>query len=297
MNKTVTLIISGGQTGADWGGLLAAADLGIATGGLAPKGYRTELGENLELAKFGLQEADLTDYEVRTVHNVQAADATVVFADRLHSDGTKLTIESCIKYAKPYLINPDALTLHDWLVEQQVKVLNVAGNRESVAEGIGDRTRQVVRDALSLCVVVGKLIQGHRVASGLSEDSPYAEGSISMQIPFFQNLGLDLSPYFRGTLNIDISPYTYKIQKPQYTFRQVDWTTKHPPEDFSFVSCQVLYKGDRYDGWVYYPHPETKLRHFQNPSVLEVIALPIADLVYGESLQLLINSQEISLHL
>jgi hypothetical protein len=46
---------------------------------------------------------------------------------------------------------------------------------------------------------------------------------------------------------------------------------------------------------VYYPHPETKLRHFQNPSVLEVIAMPIADLVYGESLQLLINSQEISL--
>jgi hypothetical protein len=38
--------------------------------------------------------------------------------------------------------------LHDWLIEQQVKVLNVAGNRESVAEGIGDRTRQVVRDAL-----------------------------------------------------------------------------------------------------------------------------------------------------
>ncbi|PZV19091.1 MAG: hypothetical protein DCF20_03400 [Pseudanabaena sp.] len=297
MNKPVNLIISGGQTGADWGGLLAAADLGIATGGLAPKGYRTELGENLELAKFGLQEADRTDYEVRTVLNVQAADATVVFADRLHSDGTKLTIESCIKHEKPYLINPDALTLHDWLVEHQVKVLNVAGNRESVSEGISDRTRQVVRDALSLCVVDGKLIQGHRVASGLSEDSPYAEGSISMQIPFFQNLGLDLSTYFRGTLNIDISPYTYTIQKPQFTFRQVDWTIEHPPEDFSFVSCQVLYKGDRYDGWVYYPHPETKLRHFQNPSVLEVIALPIADLGYGESLQLLINSQEVSLHL
>jgi hypothetical protein len=59
----------------------------------------------------------------------------------------------------------------------------------------------------------------------------------------------------------------------------------------------ALYKGDRYDGWVYYPHPETKLRHFQNPSVLEVIAMPIADLVYGEFLQLLINSQKISLHL
>ncbi len=297
MNILVTLIISGGQTGADCGGLLAAADVGIATGGLAPKGYLTELGSNPELAKFGLVESDSADYEVRTILNVLTANATVIFADSIESDGTKLTIASCIKYQKPYLINPDALTLHDWLLEHQVKVLNVAGNRESIAKGIGDRTRRVVRDALSLCAVKGKLIQGHRVASGLAEDSPYAEGTISMQIPFFQNLGLDLSTYFRGTLNIDISPYTYTIQKPKYTFRQVNWTTEHPPEDFSFASCQVRHNGDLYDGWVYYPHPETKIRHFHNPSLLEVIALPINDLVYGDSLQLLIKSQEISLHL
>jgi len=293
MNILVTLIISGGQTGADWGGLLAAADVGIATGGLAPKGYLTELGINPDLAKFGLVESDSADYKIRTIHNVLTADATVIFADYINSDGTKLTIESCIKYQKPYLINPDSISLHDWLIEQQVKVLNAAGNRESIAQGIGDRTRQVVRAALSLCTITGKLIQGHRVASGLAEDSPYSEGTISMQIPFFQNLGLDLSSYFRGTLNIDISPYTYKIQKPQYTFRQVNWTTEHPPEDFSFTSCQVRHKGTLYDGWVYYPHPETKIRHFHNPSLLEVIALPINDLVYGDSLQLLINSREI----
>ncbi len=148
MNIHVTLIISGGQTGADWGGLLAAADIGIATGGLAPKGYLTELGSNLELVKFGLVESDSVDYEVRTVHNVLTADATVIFADSIESDGTKLTIASCIKYQKPYLINPDALTLHDWLLERQVKVLNVAGNRESIAEGIGDRVRSILRDAL-----------------------------------------------------------------------------------------------------------------------------------------------------
>ncbi|NMF60744.1 YpsA SLOG family protein [Pseudanabaena yagii] len=148
MNTPVTLIISGGQTGADWGGLLAAADVGIAIGGLAPKGYLTELGANLELAKFGLVESDSADYEVRTVHNVLAADATVIFADHIDSDGTKLTIATCIKYQKPYLINPNALTLHDWLLEQQIKVLNVAGNRESIAQGISDRTRQIVRDAL-----------------------------------------------------------------------------------------------------------------------------------------------------
>lgn len=148
MNIRVTLIISGGQTGADWGGLLAAADVGIATGGLAPKGYLTELGSNLELAKFGLVESDSVDYEVRTVHNVLTADATVIFGDYINSDGTKLTIESCIKYQKPYLINPDAKTLREWLIEQQVKVLNVSGNRESIAKGICDRVRQIVRNAL-----------------------------------------------------------------------------------------------------------------------------------------------------
>jgi len=87
------------------------------------------LGANLELAKFGLVESDSADYEVRTVHNVLDADATVIFADHIDSDGTKLTITCCIKHQKPYLINPDALTLHDWLLGQQIKVLNVAGNR------------------------------------------------------------------------------------------------------------------------------------------------------------------------
>jgi len=149
MNAPVTLIISGGQTGADWGGLLAAADVGIATGGLAPKGYLTELGANLELAKFGLVESDSADYGFRTIRNVLTANATVIFADSIDSDGTKLTIASCIKYQKPYLINPDALALHDWLLEHQVKVLNVAGNRESIAKGICDRVRQILRDALS----------------------------------------------------------------------------------------------------------------------------------------------------
>jgi hypothetical protein len=37
------IIISGGQTGADQGGLFAAEILKIKTGGYAPKGYRTEV--------------------------------------------------------------------------------------------------------------------------------------------------------------------------------------------------------------------------------------------------------------
>jgi len=49
-----------------------------------------------------------------------------------------------------------------------------------------------------------------------------------------------------------------------------------------------------YDGWVYYPHPETKKRNFQNPSLVEVIASPIPEIRYGDELRVLLNPDEIS---
>ena len=56
----------------------------------------------------------------------------------------------------------------------------------------------------------------------------------------------------------------------------------------------VIFKDGEYEGWVYYPHPETKLRHFQDPSLLEVIARPIAGIKYGDPLDVLLNSAEIA---
>lgn len=144
-------------------------------------------------------------------------------------------------------------------------------------------------------IINGKLIQGHQVASGTSPTSPYPQGTIATQIPFFRQLGLDLSPYFQGTLNIDIAPYACKVNKPQLTFAQVNWTQLHPPEDFSFSPCQVLYNDESYEGWVYYPHPETKIRHFHNPSVMELIAVPIPNIKYGDLLQIVINPLEIEI--
>jgi hypothetical protein len=144
-------------------------------------------------------------------------------------------------------------------------------------------------------IINGKLIQGHQVASGTSPTSPYPQGTIATQIPFFKKLGLDLSPYFQGTLNIDIAPYVCKVNNPQLTFAQVNWTQLHPPEDFSFSPCQVLYNDGSYAGWVYYPHPETKIRHFHNPSVMELIAVTIPNIKYGDLLQIEINPLEIEI--
>ena len=115
----------------------------------------------------------------------------------------------------------------------------------------------------------GILVKGHQVASRPSKDYPYS--SLKKQKPFFKKLGLDLSEYFNGTLNISIDPFEFGLSAPEFTFGLVEWTDLHPPETFSFSRCSVLFREREYSGWVYYPHPETKRTHFQNPSLIEVI--------------------------
>ena len=140
-------IISGGQTGADLGGLKAAKKLGIKTGGLAPKGYKTEIGNNPELSTvFGFAAAPTDDYSYRTVANVRGSHATVIFATNAKSPGTKLTIKTCEAGGKPFiLINPFAtdasVLLKIFFAGVYARygrkfILNVAGNRESKSPGI-----------------------------------------------------------------------------------------------------------------------------------------------------------------
>jgi hypothetical protein len=141
--------------------------------------------------------------------------------------------------------------------------------------------------------VHGILVQGYHVASGPSADYPY--GALERQRPIFKARGFDLGDCFNGTLNVDIRPDTFVMQNPEYTFEHVEWTDLHPPENFSFSRCTVAFKEVEYDGWVYYPHPETKLRNFQNPSLLEVIAQLIPGINYGDALDVLVNSAEITI--
>jgi hypothetical protein len=144
-------------------------------------------------------------------------------------------------------------------------------------------------------IITGTVVEGHRVASGPSQAYPYS--SLERQLPHFKAAGLDLYPFFRGTLNICIAPATFKLIKPAHTFRQVDWTDLHPPEDFSFSPCRVAVPGQRrwYTGYVYYPHPETKIRHYHNPSLIEVIAEKIAGIRYGSRLKLELDPSAIEI--
>jgi hypothetical protein len=143
-------------------------------------------------------------------------------------------------------------------------------------------------------LVPGVLVAGHQVASGAGA-SPYPAGTITMQAPLFAALGLDLSACFPGTLNISIHPRTFALAAPSHTFRSVRWTELHPPEDFSFAPCAVIAAGQRHPGWIYYPHPATKARHFQPPSTLEVLAPPIPGLGYGAGVTLGVDPRQVEI--
>ena len=145
--------------------------------------------------------------------------------------------------------------------------------------------------------IKGIITRGHQVASGMAKDSPYPQGSIMMQRPFFQERGLDISSFFLGTLNVSVFPYKFKVERPQYTFEQVKWYINAPPETFSFSPCRLRVNQQQHESLVYYPHPDTKPNHFQDDSTLEILSPFLPNIQYGDAVLLTINTQEITIFL
>ena len=138
--------------------------------------------------------------------------------------------------------------------------------------------------------IEGVLQHGHGVASGANSESPYPKGSMSIQSPFFKALGLDLSCYWQGTINLSFKPLEIVLRNPDYIFENMYWTDLHPPETFSFWNIKIRSFDDHdIDGLIYYPHPETKSRHWQSSSVLEILAPRMANLGEGSPLQVKAN--------
>ena len=152
-------IISGGQTGADQGGLLAARDLGVQTGGTAPQGWLTEDGpQELLLRSLGLEECSEAGYDARTRANVLRADGTLLVGP-YRAGGSGLTVKIARESEKPVFhvayggrsVAPSEERIsefRDWLGRYEIRILNVAGNRESQSPGIQAFTRQFLVNAL-----------------------------------------------------------------------------------------------------------------------------------------------------
>ena len=151
--KILKKIISGGQTGVDRAALDAALELGIPCGGWCPKSRRAEDGAIPD--HYPLQETASFDYRVRTEKNVDQSDGTLILTWGPPVGGTALTIRLAKRRHKPYCIvdlsmDGDPAKVKEWVQEQKVRILNVAGPREGEAPGIHSRALLFLREVLMI---------------------------------------------------------------------------------------------------------------------------------------------------
>lgn len=156
----ITKIISGGQTGADRAGLDVALAHDFPHGGWCPKGRKAEDGP-ID-AEFDLKETPSTNYLQRTEWNVRDTDGTIVFTMAKEiTGGSMRTVEFARKHNKPSLHVSQADSklpeseVTEFIIQHGIKLLNIAGSRESKEPGINEWVKQVLDRALFSTEILG----------------------------------------------------------------------------------------------------------------------------------------------
>ena len=127
-------IVSGGQTGVDRAALDTAIQLQIPHGGWCPQGRRAEDGPIPD--RYLLTEMESAGYAQRTRQNVIDSDGTLILYRERLQGGTLLTHRIAREAGLPiFRVRLDRLwdpaKAVDWIQENQIQVLNVAGPRAS----------------------------------------------------------------------------------------------------------------------------------------------------------------------
>lgn len=146
----LSMVISGGQTGADRAVLDAALQSAFPVGGSCPAGRMAEDGPISEA--YPLTEIS-GSYRQRTKQNVLDSDGTAIFYESHVRGGTEATTIFCVRHRKPYklidieLIDPPlaAEALRAFIREFDIRVLNVAGPRAGGCPAMYDYVRQGIR--------------------------------------------------------------------------------------------------------------------------------------------------------
>ncbi len=130
-------IVSGGQTGADRGALLAALQAGLACGGWCPDGRLAEDGRVPD--ELPLTELPGAGYAERTRQNVIDSDGTVIVYRPPLAGGSLLTKQEAATQGRPLLLldasgmscADAAARLAAFVRRNKIATLNVAGPRAS----------------------------------------------------------------------------------------------------------------------------------------------------------------------
>jgi len=141
-------IISGGQTGVDRAALDFAINNNFPCGGYCPCGRIAEDGTIPE--KYPLAETASAEYSQRTEMNVRLADAVLIIFDEAMDKGTHLTLKCAELNNKPYYLfdiakaeNP--ASVKEWIDDEELSVLNIAGPREGFSGGIYEIAYELLR--------------------------------------------------------------------------------------------------------------------------------------------------------
>lgn len=149
---SVRKIISGGQTGVDRVALDVAIELDIECGGWCPKDRRAEDGRIDH--RYPLRETPSPDYAQRTEWNVRDSDGTLIIAREALTGGTALTRRFVRRHHKSCIVvNPNdeaaVARIGQWLEDEGICTLNIAGPRESQDPGIGEAAATLLRQAFA----------------------------------------------------------------------------------------------------------------------------------------------------
>ena len=137
-------IISGGQTGVDRAALDAAPRHGIESGGWCPTGRLDESGRIPD--RYQVKELENGGSTKRTLQNVKDSDGTIIIYPGKLSGGTEQTLHFCVEQRRPHeLIDASNIStekaaqlIADFVCENNIEILNVAGPRQSEwPEGYG----------------------------------------------------------------------------------------------------------------------------------------------------------------
>ena len=145
-------IVSGGQTGVDRAALDVALSLGLPCGGWCPKGRKAEDGALDE--RYPLRETPSEEYAQRTTWNVRDSDGTLILTRSALTGGTAQTVEDAKQLSRPHLVVDLTRPLpveavRGWIRTSNIRVLNVAGPRESKDPGIYDTASRFLHDLLA----------------------------------------------------------------------------------------------------------------------------------------------------
>ena len=155
-------IISGGQIGADQAALDVAIKLGVPHGGWIQKGRKTQRGILPE--KYHLKEMPVAGYKERIEQNVIDSDGTVILSHGALTGSADYSQKMAQDHKRPCLhidlnetsVDMAASNIYTWIIENEIKVLNVTGSRTSEDAKIYKLTMAIMEEIIFLGLLKAK---------------------------------------------------------------------------------------------------------------------------------------------